>query len=431
MNIKRFLAIAFALVLLFALASCNKCKNHVDANDDLKCDNCGADYDDGEEAPDVVTVKVKFTVRFDSGEPVSGLKLMLDRKETTYYTITLDDNGQAYVDIVPATYYFSLEGYYLVDSVNGQNVSGAVIKENTTEINIVFKDNTPDGSAEKPFFISDAENTVVLAPGQEIFYTCHVPSEKYIRVDNENITVTYENQSYNPVNGSVEVLLEAAGREQAVFSLKNNSDSEITTVIHLGASLGTSENPITLTENNLSVTVTTGKVIYYTWVAYKDGVLLLESPTERNNISLKNLSVGNSSEENPSTLESGVAYMVVSKGDIISIAVSVVPEAPDAQPTQIALALSLTIYEGTDSDPVPVLKDKISLTLGAKTEIAFTGKIGETLRISDESYVSVSHNTITYTNEGRDLEMPIVKPLFVLQNVTDNSNSITMIFDSE
>ena len=47
----------FALILVVAmcftmLASCglfNKCKNHVDANDDNKCDNCGKDFSDGAE----------------------------------------------------------------------------------------------------------------------------------------------------------------------------------------------------------------------------------------------------------------------------------------------------------------------------------------------------------------------------------------------
>ena len=49
---KRFLIIFVLLMLLGFVTACNQptCQ-HVDADDDLKCDLCGEAYDDGEEKP--------------------------------------------------------------------------------------------------------------------------------------------------------------------------------------------------------------------------------------------------------------------------------------------------------------------------------------------------------------------------------------------
>ena len=51
MKSTKIIALLLVLVMCFSmLASCKKkCKDHVDANDDLKCDKCGADFDDGKE----------------------------------------------------------------------------------------------------------------------------------------------------------------------------------------------------------------------------------------------------------------------------------------------------------------------------------------------------------------------------------------------
>ena len=50
MKLKKIFTLLIALIVSFSLVACKKCKNHVDANDDLKCDHCGKDYDDGPES---------------------------------------------------------------------------------------------------------------------------------------------------------------------------------------------------------------------------------------------------------------------------------------------------------------------------------------------------------------------------------------------
>ena len=49
---KKFLIILLALTLVMSLASCKKCKEHIDADDDYRCDICGENFDDGDENPE-------------------------------------------------------------------------------------------------------------------------------------------------------------------------------------------------------------------------------------------------------------------------------------------------------------------------------------------------------------------------------------------
>lgn len=47
MKLKKVFTLLITLVVCFSLVACKKCKNHVDKNDDLVCDNCGKACDDG------------------------------------------------------------------------------------------------------------------------------------------------------------------------------------------------------------------------------------------------------------------------------------------------------------------------------------------------------------------------------------------------
>ena len=61
-------AILVAVILIIALGG-KKCKAHVDADDDYKCDICETDFDDGDEAPEFVSADVTFSVKYDNGNP--------------------------------------------------------------------------------------------------------------------------------------------------------------------------------------------------------------------------------------------------------------------------------------------------------------------------------------------------------------------------
>ena len=336
MNIRRLLALAFCLALMFSLASCGKCKAHVDKDDDYKCDNCGEDYDDGDEAPSTPCATVKFTLRLDTGESIPGVTFTLTRSDEKVYELTTGADGTV-------TILIEVGAYYLDCSNLPENcileTPGVKIKEDTTSAELVAINNTPDGSQKKPFFISENENQVLLAPGQEIFYICHASSVRYIKVYNEQITITYDGDTYEAQDGCVEVLLKAVSGGHAEFSLKNNSNDEILTTFYVEAPLGSRDNPIEISGNSLDVYLSTDSVIYYSWTAERDGVLVVERPVQGVDISLTKNLEGNVPVQSD-TSENGVASMVVSAGDVIKIEISVNSEkVGDLTQTQISFII--------------------------------------------------------------------------------------------
>lgn len=319
---KRLLMLMLALTLVLVLASCGGCDPHVDDDGDSVCDNCG----------EYITIKVNFTVKFENGQPFSATSLLLTRGGKTI-TVDFDESGKGSADIPAGLYYVSFEGAYMTD------VPGIKVDATTTEISLTVIDNTPDGTESKPFFISSKENQITLAPGQEIFYSCHASSAKFVRVYSEYVTIGYDREIYTSENGCVEVALKVVDGGNSLFSLKNISHSELNTTLYLESPIGASDNPIQLTGNSIEATVTTDGVTYYSWVADKSGLLSIASPFEGVEISFTKIIEGDIPVKSE-TDESGVSYMNVALGDIIKIEVSVKSASVD-NPVDLAISLNI------------------------------------------------------------------------------------------
>ena len=320
MNIKNLFMLLIALTLVFALVSCGGCDPHVDENGDSICDNCDEYF----------TVQVNFTVKLENGQPFSASKLLVERGGTTF-EVTLDASGKGTADLPIGLYYVSFEGAYVADAY-GINVDGK-----NTEYTLTVLDNTPDGTANKPFFVSEVENQVTLAPGQEIFYTCHASSAKILKVYGENVVTTYDKITYNNFNGYVEVALKVVDGGENVFSITNLSHSQLNVVFYLESPLGASDNPIILSENTISATVTVEGITYYSWTAYKNGVLTVENLAEGIEISFTKIIEGDVPVKSEID-ENGNVYMDVLAGEIIKIEVSVA-SASESNPVNIQASL--------------------------------------------------------------------------------------------
>ena len=318
---KRFLMLALAVMLALALYSCGGCQSHVDEDGDSVCDNCD----------EYITINVSFNVKYDTGKTFEGGKLLLERGEKTI-EVVIDANGNGNADVPAGLYYVSFDGPYVAD------VPGIKIDASTTTINLTVIDNTPDGTKAKPFFISEKENQITLAPGEEIFYKCHASSAKYITVYNEYVAIGYDGETYLPEDGCAQVLFNAVSGGFAEFSIKNNSKKEITTTLYFEAPLGSAENPIELTENSIESTLNPDSTVYYTLVAEKDGQLVLTVGTEGVSASLTKILEGNVPVK-AETNENGVATMDVLAGDLIKIEVSV--GAGNGEPVQVQISLTI------------------------------------------------------------------------------------------
>ena len=331
MNMKRFFVLLLTLVIVASLVSCG-CEGHVDANDDYVCDNCGEDFDDGLEG-----VEVSFSIQLEDGQPLSGVTLLLEDDE--YYEIALDSNGCAVAEILPGIYDVSFDGPYIAYTKYVE------VDADSTSFNITVMDNTPDGSVEKPFFISEKTTELSLAPGQEIFFNYLGKSIKYAIIEKEGVIVNFNGQSYgyDEDNGVVRAPIdpsESDGRG-IVFSVKNCSEEQMDVILHFIAPVGSSENPIVVNDNNFVTTVNADTEMYFIWTADKDGTLVLTTNSDRNNIHMIKTLEGNVPVYSY-TDGANTAEMKVCVGDVITIVVTVV--APNSNSANTDYNVTLDIY---------------------------------------------------------------------------------------
>lgn len=429
---KKFLILLLAFTIILSLASCkdkenneNVCDGHVDADDDYLCDKCGENYDDGDEAPDLAEptkYEITFELVLDNGDAVSGVKFTITRGARTFELVSGAD-GIAKQSLEEGPYAIEYD-YDTLPEYCTPDTFGFKVEEGMTKVTLVITNNTPDGTAEKPFLIVDNDTEITIEPGQSIYYAYRGTTVKTLTINAEGVSVNYNGDTYSSEDGVISLQFNPEIGKQIIFSVNNTTDSKITTVMSIVALPGSSENPFELEGTSGVASVSEEHIVYYKWVADKDGVLVVRSSSSFNNISLTKV-LENDILIIAQTAGDAAAYLVINAGDEISIGVSAINTAD-----KVDVDFSISSYAGTESDPVPVLMDEIDISLSPNQSIIFSVEVGKTLRITDENRVSVWHDTITFTNEGDvEIVVELVKPIFVLNNYSEFVNGITINFN--
>ncbi len=332
-----FLILALTLTLFACVEECE----HVDLDDNNLCDKCEAHFSDGDEPlPEATKYSVVLTVLLDNGEPLSGVEVYLTRGEVTTSFVT-NSEGKAEGKLEAGLYsvgynYETLPEYCTTD------LYGVKVEESENAFTVTVTDNSPDGSAEKPFFVSENETEITLAAGQEIYYLIRVSSIRHINVYNSAAVIGYKGESYEATDGVASLVINPDGTDvtSTVFSVKNNSSETITATLEVNAPLGSYENPIDLEENGATVTVNCDTFVYYCWTATADGMLTLTSDSERNNIFIRRVLENDVPVDRYTGGELSVS-MEVAAGDIITIGVSATEAANEAYDVEISFSLAI------------------------------------------------------------------------------------------
>ena len=396
------------------------CDSHKDADDDKKCDSCGADFDDGEEVVIPANKEYTFLIKLDNGDAIPGATFTLSANGSEI-TLTSGEDGKAKASLKAGVYAIS----YDFDTLPAGCFPDAFeveITEYVTDVTLAVIDNNPDGSAQKPFFISEDVTSVSIEANSELYFNYRGAISRHVEIKNENISITYNGNTYTAVNGVVTVVLEPEMGQVTSFSIKNNSSEKIETLMELVSPLGSMDNPIVLEESSVSVTVPAGEAIHYLWTADKDGVLLVSSQSVYNNIALTNTATNA-----VSALTAGSAgeYIAVSSGDAIRISV-----ASTDDKNQVTVDIALRCYTATEADPVPVIKETVDYSAREGASLVFTAEVGKTLTIYDEN-VSVTVGGTTYTPDANGtltltLEGEGETVAFTVTNTQDSTNGITI-----
>lgn len=340
---KYLLAILVIVSLALSLISCTEECKHVDADDDYLCDNCGEHYDDGDEQElGPQTLSVSFSVKFENGTAASGVKFTLTRGDKTF-NLTSGNDGSAKVDLEAGAYYVDVN-YDTLPEYCSTDIFAIKVEEGKTQFNITIIDNTPDGSAEKPFFISENETELTLAAGSETYYRIHVSTVRYLTVANPDVVINFGDLVSEVVDGVSTLVVTASDNEisDCVFSLKNNSTDSLTVILGVKAPLGTYENPIEVSESGAATTVNCDTTVYYKWIATSDGVLTITANSDRNSIYIRRV-LENDVPMDQYTNGQLVTSLEVAEGDVITIGVSALEANADHENQEYDVEISFTL----------------------------------------------------------------------------------------
>ena len=409
-------AVIVAVILIIVFTGGNGdegegCIGHVDADDDYLCDKCGEHFDDGDEVeiPAVDKINVTFTVKLDDGTPLSGVKFILTRGDKTIELIS-GMNGIIFAGIEEGAYHVTYDHDTLPEYCWGETY-GVKIEKNTSSVDIIVVDNRPDGSAEKPYSASEEKMTIEIAPGEELYYSCHGTSLRYVTVKASDLVVTYDGTTYTAENGVITVGVSSVDvNTPIVFSIKNTSDHTVVADMEIYAPLGSSENPIELTESDAVVEVPAEKTVYYVYKADKDGILVVTTPTIGGEILITRniVRVTDGVEEILSTItaecrDSSAGYVYVREGEEIKLGVSYVApgndDKVDAQDSNggndssvNSVEFSVSLYAATESEPAPVTVDNLYIRLDEGASVVFSAEEGKTVTVESENAIAISYN---------------------------------------
>ena len=412
-----------ALILILTLSGGEKCKGHLDKDDNLKCDLCGADFNDGmenqgETETDDNLVDITLTVKDEKGNPLAAVEIHLVYDESKYTMIT-DENSVVTHSVKVGEYYLEYnydtipEGFFQKDfSVN--------VQPDSTTFELGFMDNNPDGTEGKPFYISESETELVIESGQEIYYNYRGAIEKNLVIRSNDLSVTYNGEIYQPVDGVISFYIVPEIGVSTVFSVKNNSSVTVSEVLELISPLGSMDNPIALSGNAVSVNLPAEAILYYSWTVNKSGVLAVNLPdNSKKSVGISRI-LANDVPISSQTGEDNYAYMAVEKDDVITISVS------NNAKKEVTVDFTLEIYAGTESEPVPVMTDYIDLSYVQGQRISFTAEAGKVITIRDEDSITVAYDGGTLAPEKGKISFTLTegKTVFTVENTYEGINSV-------
>ena len=289
-------------------------------------------------------VDVQLAVVDQDGQAVSEavFTILPDREDGESATLNTDAEGKCSVSLPIGGY--SVRFDVLPEYVLGVDTPIAVT-ENMDPVTLTVTDNTPNGTEERPFVISESTTSVTVPAGATYYFTLFGGNNRTLTVEDENAEITYNGTAYTPdETGAVSVrLVTESMREHVLFGLSNKSGEDREMTMTILSDPGTMDNPIVI-EAGQSVTANVPKdgMVYYQYTATADGTLQVSSADSINNISLNNVTTSRVSDF---TEGAESESLPVAAGDVVTVVVSVIGGDPNAEANAVTFTLTLLTEE--------------------------------------------------------------------------------------
>ncbi len=314
------LSLSVILVLLLALTACGG-----NENTDTKPEGTTAGSPVTEaptEAP-IPKVEVTLTVQDQDATPIpDAVVTILPADETAESaTLTADAEGSITVTLPEGEYTVRFD--VLPEYVLGIETP-LTVAVGMEPVILSVTDNTPNGSEERPFVISEDTATITVPAGATYHFTLFGGNNRTLTVENANAEITYKETVYTPnESGKIEVRMSTDNpRDPSFFALTNKGEEACEMTVIILSDPGAMDNPIVIANLGEAVTANVPQdgMVYYKWIATSTGTLTVTSTDAINNISLNNLTtsqVSNFTEGKESET------LTVSEGDEITVVVAV------------------------------------------------------------------------------------------------------------
>ena len=307
---------ALMLVLSVSLVSCGKKDKGNEEPDTKENTSIEAPQEKPQEEAPKVEKQCTFSVKLDNGEILPGVKFTL-KSGATEYAIESGADGTVSAKLAVGKYSISYD-YDTLRPGCAPDAFSVEITADTSEILLKVVDNNPNGTAAKPFFVEEDVTPLAIEAGSEVYYIYRGAAMRYLTVESDGVVITYKGEEYTAENGKVVVEITPQMGEMTRFSIKNTTGAKIETNVCMVAPKGSMENPIAMEGNSAQASVPAEGAVYYKYVADKNGVLVVSSENETNDIRLSNL---NTSVVTSNTEGASSTSIAVSVGDEILIEV--------------------------------------------------------------------------------------------------------------
>ena len=289
------------------------CLDHKDTNKNLICDNCGATV--------TASYSVTFTTVDNEGVKIAGLILQIENEYDEVFTATSNADGIATITLEAGEYRVT----YKEESIPENYLcypKTIIVNEEGMVIELEINNNTPNGTAARPYVITEDVVTLTVPANERLYYIISHASDRTLVVTGADFTITYNAEVYEPVDGEIRIkLVETDPNDPSLFSVTNNSAEELVAPIVLESALGSQNNPILINSLGevISTTVTGGNSVFYKFTANFTGTLKIESSSEGKNIKATN---NTNSVQAELDTEGTNLVLEVNAGDVVSIIVS-------------------------------------------------------------------------------------------------------------
>ena len=332
------------------------------------------------------------------GNPIADVELVIGLDGETVFTATTDAEGKVHTQLKPGTYSVTCLGLPMYHLATTEVLE--ITEGDQTKVIEVY-DNTPNGSQERPYRLSEGATPLTIPAGATYHYYLNAVTKIIITLQGADVEVVYttkgENDQdvehvYTPDANGVITFEAYTGdpNTPARFTVTNKSAEEQTGSITTALPLGSSNNPFVVESIGKAenADVEKGGTVYYLWTVVKDGYLCVGSDSAVSNISMQNLS---NSVVTSNTEGAGAVLLAVKAGQEVRIMVSTI----DGEAAQIPFTINE--YAGTESDPVVVSSQKLTMSCKAGETIYFQVAQANKTLVMSQTNVEVTVNGETYT----------------------------------